>query len=49
MSDDNKFYAMVFSKNIAVLICFTILSIYFNHWWIVFFSALFWSFPKDRG
>ena len=27
--------------NIVVIICFTALSIYFNQWWIVLFSALF--------
>lgn len=28
-------------KNCITLICFTILSIVFNKWWIVLFSALF--------
>ena len=27
--------------NIVVLICFTILAIVFDKWWIVFFSILF--------
>lgn len=27
--------------NIVVVICFTALAIYFNHWWIALFSALF--------
>ena len=28
-------------KNIVSIICFTILAIMFNHWWIIFFSLLF--------
>lgn len=28
-------------KNCITLICFTILAIVFNKWWIVLFSALF--------
>lgn len=28
-------------KQIISLICFTILAIVFNHWWIVFFSIIF--------
>ena len=28
-------------KNIIVVICFTILAIMFNKWWIIFFSLLF--------
>ena len=28
-------------KNIVSIICFTILAIIFNHWWIIFFSLLF--------
>lgn len=28
-------------KNIVTIICFTILAIMFNHWWIIFFSLLF--------
>ena len=27
--------------NIACVVCFTILAIIFNKWWIVFFSLLF--------
>lgn len=30
-------------KNSVVMICFSALAIYFNHWWIVLFSALFLS------
>lgn len=28
-------------KQIISLVCFTILAIVFNHWWIVFFSIIF--------
>lgn len=27
--------------NITAIICFTVLAIYFDKWWIVLFSALF--------
>lgn len=27
--------------NSVAIICFTILAIYFNHWWIALFSGLF--------
>lgn len=38
-----KIYLVAMIKNIVALICFTILAIVFNKWWIVFFSLLFWS------
>ena len=28
-------------KNIVTIICFTILAIIFNHWWIILYSSLF--------
>lgn len=28
-------------KNCVVIICFTILAIIFNKWWIIFFAILF--------
>lgn len=43
MSDELKLLAMILVKNTIMLICFTILSIVFKHWWIVFFSAFFLS------
>lgn len=33
-------------KNIVILICFSLLSIYFGKWWIVLFSVLFFSYIK---
>lgn len=35
---------------IVAIICFTILAVVFNHWWIVFFSILFYpGFPKVKS
>lgn len=44
-----KIYLMAMVKNIVALICFTILAIVFNKWWIVFFSLLFWSFITNES
>lgn len=30
-------------KNSVTLICFTVLSVIFGKWWIIFFSVLFFS------
>lgn len=30
-------------KNSMVVICFTVLAIYFGKWWIILFSCLFYS------
>ena len=35
--------------NCVSLVCFTILAIVFNKWWIVFFSTLFYAYVgKDE-
>ena len=34
-------------KNVSVLGIFTILSIAFNRWWIIFFSIVFFSSVKE--
>ena len=34
-------YLIGFLYNIASVVCFTILAIIFNKWWIVFFALLF--------
>ena len=34
-------------KNSVVLICFTVLVIVFEHWWIVLFGLLFMSNYKE--
>lgn len=41
---NNKLYIILVLKNIVSIICFTILAIVFNKWWIVFFSILFITF-----
>lgn len=43
MKDEIKLYLILTLKNIATLSCFTILAIVFNKWWVVLFSALFYS------
>lgn len=35
-------------KNSIVVICFTILAIYFNHWWIVLFACLLTTSLKTK-
>ena len=35
-------------KNVISLICFTILAVVFKHWWIVFFSLLFYSYVEKE-
>ena len=35
-------------KNIVCVICFVVLAIVFNKWWIVFFSLLFMTSLKHR-
>lgn len=34
-------------ENIVIIICFTILAIIFNHWWIIFIGALFLNFERN--
>lgn len=50
MNDDLlKLAGMIFLENTATLICFTVLSIVFGHWWIVLFSMLFMTYiDKDK-
>lgn len=36
-------------KNIAVLVCFTVLAVYFGKWWIIFFAYFFTTtFQTER-
>ena len=42
-------YKWFILKNIIVSICFTILAIVFNKWWIVFFSLLFLTYFESKG
>ena len=39
-------YILTIIKNIIPMICFTILAIVFNKWWLSLFSVLFWSSLK---
>lgn len=48
MSDELKLVALIFAKNTAMVICFTVLAIVFRHWWIVLFSAFFLSSFKYK-
>lgn len=38
----------VLIKNSITLICFTILAIVFNKWWLVLFSIIFWTFIERQ-
>ena len=49
MKDVTKLYLIVALKNIATIICFTILAIVFDKWWIVLFSALFCSYISKES
>jgi hypothetical protein len=42
MNEELKLYLICFVRNIICLICFTVLAIIFNKWWIVLFTILFW-------
>ena len=35
--------------NIIVLVCFTVLAVVFNKWWVILFAFLFCAFPKYNG
>ena len=49
MSEELIHYLMVQIKNMIVLICFTILAIVFQNFWLVFGSILFWTIQsKDE-
>ena len=44
-----KLCILVAAVRIVAIICFTILAVVFNHWWIVFFSILFYpGFPQNK-
>lgn len=49
-------YSESFQQNIGILvsntirlICFTVLAVIFNHWWIVLFVIPFWTSQGDKG
>lgn len=37
-------YILITTRNITAIICFTILAVVFEKWWIVFFSILFFTY-----
>ena len=41
-----KEYLLCCIYNLTMVGIFTFLSVTFNHWWIVLFSVLFFTFPK---
>ena len=45
METKNILLLCIISNSIA-LICFTVLAILFNHWWIILFALLFHSLPS---
>lgn len=50
MSEKERLILMCFIRNAISLICFTILAIVFQKWWIVFFSLIFWvTVEKEEG
>lgn len=42
-------YEWLILKNIIAIICFTILAIVFNKWWIIFFSVIFLTLFESKG
>lgn len=49
MSERLKLQIAVLVKNSFIVACFTALAMYFGHFWIVLFSALFMSEVKKDG
>lgn len=53
MSKEDKgiiaIYILTIIKNAVAMVCFTVLAIVFNKWWISLFSALFWSSLKFKS
>lgn len=49
MSEYLKLYLICFTRNVISLICFTILAIIFQKWYIVFCALIFWcSVEKEE-
>ena len=49
MSEELKLIAIITIENIISLICFTVLAVVFEKWWIVLFSALFQTYFKKKN
>ena len=43
MNEANRLMLWVLLKNTIMVICFTVLAVVFQKWWIIFFSALFFN------
>lgn len=41
--EETKVLVYVMLANCVMMGCFTLLAIFFEKWWIVLFSALFWK------
>lgn len=48
MSEKLKQQLIIAIKNSITLICFTTLSVWFDKWWIIFFSLLFLSYIERK-
>ena len=49
MDDNLKLMLAVLAKNLLTIICFVVLAIFFNKWWLALFSILFMtSVEKDK-
>ena len=46
MSELTKLSILTLFNNTIRLICFTVLAVVFEKWWIVLFAALFFSYSK---
>ena len=49
MSESVKLSILILSINTIRLICFVVLAVVFEKWWIVLFSAIFFSYSKKDG
>lgn len=49
MSEDLKLQIAVLIKNCITLICFSVIAIIFNKWWIVLFTAIFLTSVTEKN
>lgn len=48
MNENELITLICYTRNAISLICFTILAIVFQKWWIVFFSLIFWAIVVEE-
>ena len=48
MSEHLKLILIIQIRLLISLICFTVLAIVFNRWWIVLFSLIFYAYIDDK-